>query len=159
MQERRNIDVNPFGSIFSILTMVLIFVGLFFVAKGIFTILAWLAPIFLIATVVIDYKVILNYGKWLLNLLRKDLLLGIGGILLTVFGFPIIAGFLFVKALLYRKVKKMNQEFEGGSSGDFLEYEEINEEAPSTLELPTFEKEEKQEKKSNDYEQLFDEDL
>jgi hypothetical protein len=158
MAERRNIDVNPFGSIFSILTMVLIFVGLFFVAQGIFTILAWIAPILLVVTAVIDHKVILNYGKWLLNLLRKDVLLGIGGILLTVFGFPIIAGFLFVKALLYRKVKKMNQEFEK-SSGEFLEYEEINEETPFPLELPTIEKEDKQEKKSNDYEQLFGDDL
>ncbi len=159
MQERRNIDVNPFSSIFSILVMVLIFVGLFFVAKGIFTILAWLAPILLIATAVIDYKVILNYGKWLLNLLRKDLLLGIGGILLTIFGFPVIAGFLFGKALIYRKLKKMNQEFEGESSSEFLEYEEINEEPSSTLELPTFEKEEKPQKKNNDYEQLFGEDI
>jgi len=159
MQERRKIDVNPFSSIFSILTMVLIFVGLFFVAKGIFTILAWLAPILLVATAVIDYKIILNYGKWLLNLLQQNLLVGIGGILLTVFGFPIIAGFLFIKALLYRKVKKMNQAFEEESSSEFLEYEEIDDEVSAPLELPTFEKEEKREKKSNDYEQLFGEDL
>ena len=159
MQERRNIDVNPFGSIFSILTMVLIFVGLFFLAKGIFNILALIAPILLIATAVIDYKVIINYGKWLLNLLRKDLLIGIGGILLTVFGFPIIAGFLFVKALLFRKIKKMNQGYEEKIEGEYLEYEEIQDEASSTLELPKLEKKEKQEKKSNDYEQLFGEDL
>ena len=159
MQDRRNIDINPFSSIFSILTMVLIFVALFFVAQGIFNILAWLAPILLIATVLIDYKVILNYGKWLLNLLRKDVLMGIGGVLLTVFGFPIIAGFLFGKALLYRKAKKMNQAYEEQHEGEFLEYEEIQEEEPTTFELPMLEKEEKPPKKSNDYEQLFGEDL
>ena len=139
--------------------MVLIFVGLFFVAKGIFTILAWLAPILLVATALIDYKIILNYGKWLLSLLQKNLLLGVGGILLTVFGFPIIAGFLFVKALLYRKVKKMNQDYKEEVSGEFLEYEEVQDDVSSPLELPTFEKEERREKKSNDYEQLFGEDL
>jgi hypothetical protein len=159
MQERRNIDVNPFSSIFSILTMVLIFVGLFFIARSVFTILAWIAPFLIVATIFIDHKVFLGYGKWLLNLLRKDLLIGIGGILLTVFGFPIIAGFLFGKALLYRKMKKMNQGFEEESAGEFLEYEEIDEDISSPLELPTFEKEEKQAKKSNDYEQLFGEDL
>ena len=161
MQDRRNIDVNPFSSIFSILTMVLIFVALFFVAQGIFSILAWLAPILIIATIIIDYKVILGYGKWLLNLLRKDILVGIGGILLTVFGFPIIAGFLFGKALLYRKMKKMNQDFEEERAGEFLEYEEIEEDFSSPLELPTIEKEKKQSNKSNDndYEQLFGDDL
>ncbi len=159
MQERRNIDVNPFSSIFSILTMVLVFVGLFFLAKGIFNILAWLAPILLIITAVIDYKVILNYGKWLLNLLRKDALMGIGGILLTVFGFPIIAGFLFGKALLYRKVKKINQTIEDEKMGEFIEYEEIHEEKPPTLELPSLKKEKEPQKKSNDYEQLFGDDL
>ena len=129
--------------------------GLFFVAKGIFTILAWLAPILLVATAVIDYKIILNYGKWLLSLLQKNLLLGIGGILLTVFGFPIIAGFLFVKALLYRKVKNMNQGFGEESTDEFLEYEEIEEDVSTPLELPDFKNEETAENKSNDYEQLF----
>ena len=153
MQERRNVSLNPFSSILGVLIMVLVFVGLFYIGLGITKILAMIAPILVVITAVIDYKVILNYGKWLLNLLRKDLLMGIGGILLTVFGFPFIAAFLFVKALLYRKVKKMNQEFEGQNSAEFLEYEEIQDEEPSTLELPTFEKETK--KKSNDYEQLF----
>ena len=161
MQDRRNIDVNPFSSIFSILTMVLIFVGLFFIARSIFTILAWVAPFLIIATIFIDHKVIVSYGKWLLNLLRKDILVGIGGILLTIFGFPIIAGFLFGKALLYRKMKKMNQDFEEETAGEFLEYEEIEEDFSTPLELPTFEKEvqKKEMKKNNDYEQLFGDDL
>ena len=104
---------------------------------------------------------IVSYGKWLLNLLRKDILVGIGGILLTVFGFPIIAGFLFGKALLYRKMKKMNQDFEEESTGEFLEYEEIEEDYSKPLELPNFEKEVevKETKKNNDYEQLFGDDL
>ena len=62
---RRKIDVNPFNSISSILILVLLFVGLFFVAKSIFTILSWVAPIMLIATLIIDHKVVLGYGKWL----------------------------------------------------------------------------------------------
>ena len=97
----------------------------------------------------------MNYGKWVINLLKKDVLIGIGGILLTVFGFPFVVTFLFVKALLYRKVKKMNKEFEKSSSGEFLEYEEVEDNAPSPLELPTIEIDEKPKEKSNDYEQLF----
>ncbi len=158
MQERRNFDTNPFGSIFGILALVLFFVALFFIAQGIFKILAFLAPILLVATIFIDYTVILSYGKWLLNLLRKDLLLGIGGVLLTVFGFPVIAGFLFGKALLYKKLKKMNREFERENEPEFAEYEEIEDETPPELELPPLEKKEKSKKSGNDYEKLFDDD-
>ncbi len=155
MQERRNVDINPLSSIFGVLTMVLIFVGLFYIVGGIGKLLGLIAPILIVATAIIDYKVLLNYGKWLLNLLKKDILMGIGGILLTVIGFPFVVGFLFVKALLYRKVKKMNKQFEEGSSEGFLEYEEIQDDAPSPLELPTLENDESEKKKSNDYEQLF----
>ena len=155
MQERRNVNINPLSSIFGVLTIVLVVVGLFYIIGGIGSLLSMIAPVLIIATAIIDYKVLLNYGKWVINLLKKDVLIGIGGILLTVFGFPFVVTFLFVKALLYRKVKKMNKEFEKSSSGEFLEYEEVEDNAPSPLELPTIEIDEKPKEKSNDYEQLF----
>ena len=155
MQERRNINVNPLSSIFGVLTMVLIFVGLFYIVGGIGRLLGLIAPVLIIATAIIDYKVLLNYGKWVISLLKKDILMGIGGILLTVIGFPFVVTFLFVKALLYRKVKKMNKEFEEENTGGYLEYEEIQDDAPSPLELPTLENDENQKEKTNDYEQLF----
>ncbi len=155
MQEKRNIEINPLSSIFGVLTIVLIFAGLFFIVGGIGRLLGFIAPVLIIATAIIDYKVLLNYGKWVLNLLKKDILIGIGGILLTVVGFPFVVAFLFVKALLYRKVKKMNKEFENENSGGYLEYEEIQDDAPSPLELPTLENDESKKEKNNDYEQLF----
>lgn len=159
---RRKIDVNPFNSISSILILVLLFVGLFFVAKSIFTILSWVAPIMLIATLIIDHKVVLGYGKWIFNLLKENFLMGAGAVLLTVFGFPVISGFLLAKALLYRKVNKMKEAYETQSQGEYAEYEEVQEveeikEKP--LELPRLEKEEQPRAQSNnEYEQLFDED-
>lgn len=156
MTYRKKIDINPFNSLGSILIMILVFAGLFFIARGIFTILAWVAPLLLIATLVIDYKVVLGYGKWLVNLLKNNLGMGIGALLLTIFGFPVIAGFLFVKALLYRKVNKLQEEVQRRQEGELVDFEEVDSK-PTIIELPPIKK--KQKEVQNDYEQLFDEDL
>ena len=166
MTQRRRVDVNPLNSIFSILVLVLGLAALYFIAKGIFTILAWLAPVFLILAAIIDYKVILNYGKWLINLLKKNPLYGIGGILLTIIGFPVVSGFLLAKAWLSRKINKMNEQYGGEvNSGEYAEYEDLTHEPPTRLELPDFEtrqrrpdikKPDNAKTDTSDYEQLFD---
>jgi len=163
MTYRRKVDVNPFNSISSILFLVLAFVALYFVATWVFKILAYAAPVMLLGALIINHKVVLNYGKWLVNLLKKNPLMGVGGVLLTFFGFPIIAGFLLGKALLFRKVDKLKKEFEGGqtqsgSQTEFTDYEEVDDEPQVRLELPEFEKPRVNPKKdkNSDYEQFFD---
>ena len=153
---RRKVDVNPFNSITSILFMVLVFIALYWLATGLFKILSFAAPFLLVGALLINHNVVINYGKWLWNLLRTKPLMGIGGILLSVFGFPIIAGFLFGKALLYRKVDKMKTEFEAQQKGEFVEYEEVDDEPEIRLELPEILKQPKPKNKSNDYDQYFD---
>lgn len=156
MTYKRKVDVNPFNSITSILFLVLAFVALYWIATGIFKILSIAAPFMLIAALIINYNVVLNYGKWLFNLLKRKPLMGIGGILLTFFGFPIISGFLLVKALLYRKVNKMKEEYEVREKGQFIDYEEIEEEPQIRLELPEYEKPKSKTKKDDSYDQFFD---
>ena len=72
--------------------MVLLFVGLFFIAKGVFTVLAWVAPVLIILALLINYRTVLNYLKFMLGLLQRNPVGGIIGILLSFFGFPILAG-------------------------------------------------------------------
>lgn len=158
IQRNKRIDVNPFNSIGSILTLVLVLVGLYFVAKGLFTILSWLAPVLLIIALVLNHKVVLNYGKWLIELVQKNIIMGIAAILLTVVGFPVIAGFLAIKAYLYRKVDGAIKEAEEQRAGEFIEYEEIDDDFDEPpLELPDFEKRSSR-PSSNQYDQLFDDD-
>ena len=153
MTYRKKIDVNPFNSITSILVMVVAFVALYWIASSIFTLLAWLAPVLLLATAVIDYKIILNYGKWILNLLKTNMVMGIGAVLLTFFGFPVISGFLFVKALLYRKVNKLTEDMRQREEGEFVDFEEVD--STPTLELPPIKKEAPKQRRS-DYEDFFE---
>ncbi|MEM9822827.1 MAG: hypothetical protein AAF985_17230 [Bacteroidota bacterium] len=156
MQYKKKIDVNPFNSLGSILTLVFIFVALYFIATSIFKILSWAAPFLLIGALIINHKVVLSYGKWILKLVQDNPAMGIGAILLTIFGFPIISGYLFGKALLYRKVDKMRQEYETRTEGEYIEYEEVDdvELKEPTLKLPQMQKQKRE--RGNEYEQLFD---
>lgn len=144
-----------FNGIIGFAFMVLIFVGLFFIAKGVFTILAWVAPVLIVLALLINYRTVLNYLKFMLGLLQRNPVGGIIGILLSFFGFPILAGVLFGKSILDRKVKKLNQAYQAEKDGEFVEFEEITKpERETKLDLPPMEKQAPV-KKDNQYEDLF----
>jgi hypothetical protein len=135
--------------------MVLLFVGLFFIAKGVFTVLAWVAPVLIILALLINYRTVLNYLKFMLGLLQRNPVGGIIGILLSFFGFPILAGVLFGKSILDRKVKKLKDAYQAEKDGEFVEFEEIiKPERETKLDLPPMEKQAPV-KKDNQYEDLF----
>ena len=141
--------------------MVIVFVVLFFVAKGVFTVLSWIAPVLILLALIINYRTILNYLKFMLSLLQRNPLGGIIGILLSFFGFPILAGVLFGKSILDRKVRKLKEAYKAEKEGEFVEYEEVKPEKEIRLDLPPLQKEkpvvEKQPppEKDNRYEDLF----
>lgn len=146
---------NPFSSITGVILIVLFLVALYFIARAIFTILYYLSPIMFIAALIVDHRVVLGYGKWLISLFRENPLLGIGAIVLSVLGFPILSAFLLGKALFKKQLRKAQEEARQGPEGEYIEYEELDDEP---LELPRFEKtEKKQERKDNRYDELFEE--
>jgi hypothetical protein len=154
-----NIRLN---GIIGFVFMVLIFVALFFVAKGVFTVLSWVAPVLILLALVINYRTILNYLKFMLSLLQRNPLGGIIGILLSVFGFPILAGVLFGKSILDRKVRKLNEAYQAQQESEYVEYEEVRKpESETKLDLPPLAKkppvieQEPSSKKDNRYEDLF----
>ena len=148
---------NPFSSIIGVVLGILFLLGLFFIARFIFTILYYLSPIMLIAALIVDHKVVMGYGKWLLRLTKDNAIMGIGAILLTVLGFPLVTLFLLGKALLRKRVKEAQEEVTQQREGEYIEYEELNSEP---LDLPQIEQWEKQaeerRRKSNDYDDFFD---
>ncbi len=148
---------NPFQAIVGVAVVVFIFIALYFVTKGVFKILSLIAPVLLIITLILDYKVILNYGQWLIKLAKKNILMGIGAIVLTVIGFPFVAAYLFGKALLKRKVKQVQKQYQQQTQGELVEYEEVDEEPKDILELPQI-VDRPQKEKRNQYDNLFDEE-
>lgn len=98
----------------------------FYIAQGIFTLLMWLAPVLLVATLIIDYKVVLNYGKWIIAKFSRSPLSGVTWSLITVFGFPIVIAFLLFKAITQKKLAEQNAQWEQ-NNGEYIEYVEVQE--------------------------------
>jgi hypothetical protein len=144
---------RPFGSFGGIIILTLFFVALYFIAKGLFTVLSFVAPVLLILTLIIDYTVVIDYGKFVLNLLKNNIIVGILAVILTVLGFPIVSGFLFFRALLRNKLKSAIKQQEKKNA--FVEYEVVDEETENEdfLELPDVQKSPKPQ--DGDYEDLF----
>jgi len=161
---QKRIDINPFNAIGAILVAILVFWGLSLAFSFIFKMLAFIAPFLLIGTAIIDYTVITDFVKWIIKMLKENPLMGIAGIMLTIFGFPIIAGFLFGKAYLRKKVRKLASKYDVETNGEIVDYEEVEdiEEDFEKLELPPKRRAEPirqnrtEESPSDDYEQLFD---
>ncbi|RLD21063.1 MAG: hypothetical protein DRI69_04980 [Bacteroidetes bacterium] len=144
MGDQENRFQPGFSSVIGFLVAVGFFILLFFMMRGIFTILAWAAPFLLIAAVLINYHTIINFGKWLYRLIRGNPIVGIVAVVLCVFGFPVVSGFLFGKALLDRKMQRLLEE--KNPQDEFIDYEEISNEP---LELKQLERREGQERNDN----------
>jgi hypothetical protein len=146
---------NPLGSFGVVIMLIVFLVAMFFIAKGIFTVLSWVAPLLLILTAVFDYTVIIDYGKFLLKLLKENPLFGIIGIILTIIGFPIVSGFLFFKAYARKKLKDYTKQ----QQPKYVDYEEIKkEDEVEFLDLKKIESRRpvaEPKKKDNDYDDLF----
>lgn len=143
---------NP-NPLWSILIGVFFLVALFFVARFIFRILYFLSPLFLIAALIIDYKVVVNYGKWLVSLVKKNAVLGIGAIVMSIFGFPLVSVYLAGRALFNKRIKEAEQAYETKTQGEVVDFEELDSEP---LQLRELEEEPPQKRKAdNEYEDLF----
>jgi len=138
---------------------VIFLVALFFVARFVFNILSYLSIVFLIITLFIDYKIVVNYVKWIFEMMGKNPLVGVGLVLLTIFGHPVVSLFLFGKAMVKKKVKEMTQQFEEQTQGEYTEYEEVTPEEEGMVELPpppVRQKPKQTRGGRNEYEDLFE---
>ena len=163
----QNKGINFINLIPAILMLIAVFMVVGYIASGIYQILEFIALGLFLITLALDVmngrKVILGFVKSLLNLLKRNPVIGVGAIALTFFLHPLVALFLFGKAMLLRKVDNLKKDFETRQEGQYTEYEEIEtdyEEVPNKkpdlIELPPLREKPKQDRK-NDYEDLFEE--
>lgn len=130
-QMQSRVNNNPLQWFMGVIALIAFFIVLFWVFKGIFVLLSYVAPVLLLITAIINYRVITDYLGMLWSVFKKNWLLGILGGVLTVVGFPLVSGFLFVKALFLNKVKAIKEEQEVRQKGEFIEYEDLSEEDPA----------------------------
>ena len=132
----------------------------FIIARFIFNILYYLSPILLIATLIVDYKVVLGYVQWLIGLVKQSPLMGIGAIVLSALGFPVLTAFLLGKALFKKRIKQAQAEVRRTREGEFVEYEELEEEIQQDepIKLPEAEElQPRQKRDPNQYDNFFQE--
>ncbi|MBK7406851.1 MAG: hypothetical protein IPL49_12695 [Saprospirales bacterium] len=135
MENRKEFQIkgNTWGAI---LVLVIAFIAVFFIAKSIFWLLSLVAPVLLIAAVIIDYKVLTNYINWLVSLAKRNLLVGLGAIALSIIGYPVVFALLLGRALMNRKLKQIEKQQQVHRDGELVDFEELESQAPPPLELP-----------------------
>lgn len=146
---------SPFGFLGPLLILAVFFTILFFVFKGLFGLLNIIAPILLILTLIIDYTVVKDFFIFVWKLLKEDTLIGILALVLIFFGYHILSGYLFVKALLRRTIKRKIDQIEN-QRNKYDDYEEVKDDEIEFLELPPIQKpKESPTQKSNPYDDMF----
>jgi len=152
--ENKGSKISPF---LALVSFIAVMVALFYLAKGVFWILGFIAPVLLIATFFINRQVIFDYGKTLIKLVKTNPFVGIAGIVLSFIAFPLVSAFLFGKAMLLKKVDSLRDGMRQKEDEEFTEYEEVEEDDPLVLDdlEPIKEKEILKESKNSEYDDLF----
>ena len=103
---------NPFGSIISLLIIIGVLVLLIFMVTGFIKLLYLVAPVLLIATLLINYRIVADYVIGVFETFQTDIPYGIVKVLFSVLCYPFVIGGLFAKAMFYRKVTKIQKDLE-----------------------------------------------
>lgn len=117
--------LNPFANLTGILLMAVMMVGLFYVAKGLFWLLAKAAIFFLVGALILHYPTVLGFFKWLWNMLRQNVLQGLVLTALSALLYPVVFTVLFFRALLNRKIARIERSIRTSQQGEFVDFEEL----------------------------------
>ena len=124
------------GSFLGTLIALAFFIGvlalLFFMARLAFRLLYFLGPILLIAAIIADHKVFLEYVQWLRKLFRKNFLQGALALALSIVGYPIVSAFLLLRAF----GRKKSAAYTRPSAGELTEFEELESKPRMPREVP-----------------------
>ena len=122
--------LGPFNPLISFLLLGALMFVLFYVFKGIYKVLYVGAPILLLITLIVNYRVVLFYFTDIINLFRRDVLSGIIKIAFTIFCYPLVIGWLLIKAIFFFKIDQVRQNVDKQSATRqktlYTDYEEIS---------------------------------
>ncbi len=135
---------NKGNSWLGIIIIVAIIVFIFFIIQNLYKLFALLAPVFLILTAILDYRVIAKFGIVIYELLRYRTVLGILAVIFSIIGLPFVSAAMFFNAFMNFKTKRRNKK-------RYIDYEDVSDKDDDILIL-----EDKEKIKLDDYENLFD---
>lgn len=147
---RRNPQNNPMGNWLGIIVGLVILVALFMIIKGIVKLLYFFGPILLIATLIINYRIVLDYIKQLGMLFKQNPLWGIGATVLSVVLYPFVFAILLFRALGGKTKERIFGNGNRNDKEEFADYEILDED----LDLDDFGKVKEKEKQDR-YDDYF----
>lgn len=157
-QQRTAKSRSPFSGIFAIVAIIAVIFLLLNVLKIGWAVLGFLAPLFLIASLILNRFVAIDYVKMLVNTLKTDLPRGILYSVLSFVGSPLLFLYFFIRSYASSSFKKKvdKKRAETKENSKYEEYEEVEDE-DDFLELPDLDTEPPKEKlKDTGYENLFE---
>lgn len=151
--QREQRPLNPLSLIITIAGVILVIAVLFSLTRIVFRILSFLTPFLLIATFIIDRKVIFDYIKMLRGLINRNVWAGIISIILSIACIPFVSAFLFGKAMFKRRAKKVREGMrqQGFTRHQYTRDENVAEHGMTILTPP----EQKSRVESTEYDDLF----
>lgn len=145
MSTNRSYQFSKVNPLVLLVGFVAVIIVLFWLAKKILGIISMIAPFLLIASLIINHKVVLGYGKWIVQSFKRNWIFGLVAAVFTVIGFPLVAVFLLIRALASKGIVNSDKV-----KGEYVSYEEVNEDFLDLTELT-----EKTKKTDNDYKDVF----
>ncbi len=132
------------NGLIGLISTALFFIAVYYVLKFSFIALYYAAPVLLAITLWINYKVVTDYINNLWLRIKENPVAGVLNVVLSVLGAPFVILFLLGKALVFRRLGKFQEQFQGQfeqnftppsnssaskrplkENDDFVEYEEI----------------------------------
>ncbi len=144
-----NGKINVGSVIIGAIVLIIMMFALLSLARITYRLLTFIAIPLLIATAIIDYKVLVGYVNWIVNLIKRNAVLGIILTVLSLIAYPVTVSLLFGRALLQRTlrnaIKENEKQMEQKQLGEYVDFEEIKVEKPKQAPKAT----------DNDYERFF----
>lgn len=153
----------PGGGLGCLIMFALILAAGYYLLKGLYYLLWWAAPALIVLAVVINWRVIPHtITKWLDQLETRPVTALITAAF-AVLGFPFFSLWLFLKALGFKNLQKMQEAQQQASrqQQEFTDFEEIestpigDSPGPEPVEPPDIPEKEKQKKDENPYDSFF----
>ncbi len=120
---------GPFNLIIAVVALFLVFFIASQIFKWLWQLAFFLMPFLLIATLLINRKIITGYIGMLGKLIKRNATMGIIASVLSVIGSPLLSVIFFGQAMMYRKAKKegtIAKDQPKNKFGEYIEYEELD---------------------------------
>jgi hypothetical protein len=119
---------NPFGLFIGLAIFAGLVYGIFKLTQWVFSMLYAVAPVVLIAALIIDARVYKELWQSVVQLYRRSIGLGIAVSILGLAFYPLVATYLLIKALLRRQPEARKEEIRRMKEGELVDFEELESE-------------------------------